>query len=506
MEVFVGNLSNHSTERQIRQWFRPILARLNIHVFHCQKPRNRNFAKITIGDVQLGQQFLDLHGQTEPGRAGFDTVKEKLFHYNRPVNCSKSHNGPDEFLLQSLELDVNKKSLAKQRHLSGSSNTGGQRNPRKFQCFLIAVGSMDYSGSDLVIADHYQVTRGGSLSFGRRSALFQFGSEAVQQMEVPYGSIQSLTLGKSTDPHLTFSLAEGPRFFVKEPHVEDSLVHAIHRLGIQSAHGHRKPSERRRIMGFDPKHQTLAASSFGYSFRVNPQDIQAILALKRLPGFPEIVHWHVGFVTNPAFPTQISQLNTALSVAQNRSFPFEVKFQLQRLAQNGYLSPPRVLQLIQAIKIPFLHADKSILAAAIRRSSNQIPFAGPGTEPSELSLDALQKLLIDNYHHILREKEYARDITQQYEHIASIYKATVTPVGIYLSGPEPEVKNRVLRRYSAFSNYFLQVSFLDEDGEAMRHYRGISLMTVYHERFKKILGGNITVCGRPYEVSAYPWT
>ncbi|KAL9027908.1 MAG: hypothetical protein Q9196_003644 [Gyalolechia fulgens] len=506
MEVFISNLSNQSTERQLKQWFKPILARLNIHVFSCQKPRNRNFATLTIGDVQLGQRFLDLHGQTNPGRDGFKTVKEKLYHYNRPVSCSKSRNGPDKFLLQSLEQEVNEKSLAKHRHQPRPSKTGGQRNRRKFQCSLTAVGSMDYSGSDLVLVDHYHMVRAGSIFFGRRSALFQSGREVDQQMEVPYNSIQSLILGNSTDPLLTFSLTEGPRFFGKEPHVEDNLAHAMHRLSIQPAHGYGKPSERRRIVGFDPKHQALAASSFAYSFLVDPQDIQAILALKPLPGFPEIVKWHVGFVTNPAFPTQMSQLNTALSLARYRNFPFEVKFQLQRLAQNGYLSPSGVLQLMQAVKIPFVDADKSSLAAAIRRTSNQIPFAGPGTEPSDLSLDTVQQLLIDNYHQILREEEYSRDVTQHYEHIASIYKATVTPLGIHLSGPEAEVKNRVLRQYSAFSNYFLQVSFLDEDGEPLRHHHGISLTTIYHERFKKILGGNITVCGRPYEVSAYPQT
>lgn len=501
MEVFVSNLSNQSTQKQIEQWFKPILARFNIHIFYCEKFRNRNFAKLTIGDVRLGQQFLDLHGQVKPGRDGFNTVKEKLYHFKRPVNCRKSHNDPDKFMLQSLERDIREKLLSKQRHLSKPLNPGRQRNKRSFPCFLIAIGSMDYSGNNLVVNCHDQAARGGNLFFGRRSALFQYGKEVIQQMEVPYSSIHSLILGNPTDPKVTFALAEGPRFFVKEHNDEDGLAQAMRKLGIQSAHVQKGPSERQRTVGFEPNHQVVIGTCLAYGFLVDPQDIQAILALQRLPGFPEAVRWHVGSAVNPAFSTHMSQLNTNLSVTRYRDLPFEVKFQLQRLVQNRYLSSTRVLQLMRAIRPSFFHADKMNLAAAIRRSSNQIPFAGPGVEASELSLDTILKLLTDNYEHIQREKEYSRDITEQYEHIASIYKATVTPIGIYLSGPEPEIKNRVLRQYSAFSNYFLQVSFLDEDGELLRHHRGISLAHIYHERFKKVLGGNITVCGRPYEVS-----
>lgn len=502
MELYIRNLPEGATDRQIEQFFKPILARLNIDVFDCQKPRSKPFARITVADPALGQKFLDLHGQTKPGRDGFKTVKQKLFHHRAPVNCSKSYHDPDEFLLKSLVRKKNEKILAERRRQPNLPKTSKQRRQRTFNCSRIAVGSLDYSGNDLVVVDHYQAQTQGTLSFCRRSLLVELlanHTHPVTQIEIPYHSIEAFLIGKSTHTYINLSLAEAPRFFCQTPPPEDDLMRQLERLGLQPRKAHQTSPLRRRTTAIDPHHQGLVASCLSYSFRVNPQDVQLILALKSLPGFPDIVPWHVGFADDHPFATQMTQLNTALSATRYQSFSFEVKFQLQRLAQNGCLPPYKVLQLMQAMKRAFAHADSLALAVALRKIYTQIPYAGPGTEASELSSNALLELLVDNYHQVLRENEYSKDLSRQYEHIASIHKATVTPAGIYLSGPEPEVKNRVLRQYSAFSNHFLQVTFSDEDGTPLRYDRTSSLEGIYHERFKRVLGGNISICGRPYE-------
>lgn len=502
MEVFVRNLPEGATDRQVKQYFKPILARLNIDIFHCQKPRNKAFAKITITDLASGQKFLELHGQTKPGRDGFRAVKQKLFHHGRPVNCSKSYEPPDVFVLKSLVREREERVLAERRRAPTVPRTGKKRMQRTFNCSLVAIGSLDYAGNDLVAVDHYQAHAEGTMSFCRRSLLVDLAANPthpVKQMEIPYHSIEAFLIGKPTHPYITLSLAEAPRFFLQTPPREDDLVHQLERLGLQPRKSQQNPPQRCRTTAIDAHHQGLVASCLSYSFRVNPNEVQVILALKSLPGFPVIVPWHVGFATDLPFATQMTQLNTALSATRYQAFSFEVKFQLQRLAQNGYLPPYKVLQLMQAMKRAFAHVEGPALAAALRKFYTQIPYAGPGTEASELSSNALLELLVDNYHQVLREDEYSKDLSKQYEHIASIHKAMVTPAGIYLSGPEPEVKNRVLRQYSAFSNHFLQVTFSDEDGTPLRHDRTSTMEALYHERFKRVLGGNITICGRPYE-------
>lgn len=57
-----------------------------------------------------------------------------------------------------------------------------------------------------------------------------------------------------------------------------------------------------------------------------------------------------------------------------------------------------------------------------------------------------------------------------------------------------------VNRYLEFSNYFLQVSFLDENMESIRYHRENSNETIYHQRFKKVLESGINIAGRGYEV------
>lgn len=503
MEVFVRNLHDQSTEKQVKQYFRPILADLNIYVFHCKKPRSKGFAIITIRDPLAGQKFLDLHGQSAPGHEGFRNVKKKLYRQNKPVNCHRSHSAPDEFILRSLEREESERSIADRRRRADPVRASSRRLQRAFACSVTRVGSMDYSGSRLVVVDHYMLRREGSLRFGRRTLLVESNSGPVaptQQIEIPYSSIESVLLGSSSYPYITFSLQEAPRFFEKDASAELDLARALGRLGLLQARSNRDAPKRRRATAIDAQHQAIVASCLCYSFRVDPGDIQALQALKRLPGLPEIVSWHIAFVDKNDFANQMTKLNAALSAENYTCFAFEVKFQLQRLALNAYLPPSKVLRLMQAMERTFANADTLMLAAALRRFSNQIPFAGPGTEASDLSWSSLLELLVDNYHHLIREKDYSKDIAQVYDHMASIHKVMVTPAGVYLSGPEPEVKNRVLRQYSAFSSHFLQVTFSDEDGEPVRFDRTSSLDVIYHERFTKVLSGNISIAGRPYEV------
>ncbi|KAL8727231.1 MAG: hypothetical protein Q9166_006195 [cf. Caloplaca sp. 2 TL-2023] len=508
MEVFIRNVPHEATEKQIKQYFRPILAELNINIFHCMKPRKQGYAKITFQDIQLGQHFLNKHGQAQPGRQGFRTVKQQLYHMNRPINCSLSNNPPDEFVLKSLEREAATKAVAAHHRKPKVPKTGSTQSQRIFNISYVACGSMDYNGSYLAFVEQYKATNAGVLVFGRRFILVEFHplSPALptKQIEISYDSIESLTLGKATNPFMTFSLAQAPKFFEKEPESDMGLALSLGQLGLYSKQRKQNDPNRRRVTAIDTSHQFVVASCLYYRFRVDPACIRAILALRRLSGYPDIVSWDVSVTTKPLFTAQMTELNRALDVDHYRKFTFEVKFQLQKLAQNGYLPPYKVVQLMQVISKTFLDPECSLLAKAVRRLSYQVPFAGAGTEASELSLPALQGLVVDNYITVLREKDYAKDVTQEYEQIASIHKATVTPAGIYLYGPEPEMKNRVLRTYSAFTSYFLQVTFADEDGEPLRYDRTSSLEELYQQRFKKVLGGNITIAGRPYEVNLSP--
>ena len=499
------NLPDSITDRQVRRYFEPILAKLQIHTFHCQKHKGRGSATLTILDVKKGQYFLLLHGQTKPGREGFDKVQQKLFHMRKSVNCTESNKPPDHHLLQSLQKEENDKIHASNNRTSKPTERRLRGAQREFDIFGIYCGRWDYKGLRLVFFSHFQEQRGGHLVFGKRSLTVQLSKPSpflpAHQMDIPYNSIQSITIGNQSNATITLSLAEAPKMYedVSRPDELSDIFDGLMKLSMSNS---RATVGRKRITAISKPHEIVVSSCLCYRFvLLNSSDILRIQALNKIPEIPSSISWDTTVVTDLVFPVQMTMLNTALAGPKYSGFPFEVKFQLQRLAQNGYLSPPIVLKFMEVIGRFVPNIDNSIATAAMRRLDNQIPYPGPDIDASELSLETLSELFAENLKMVIRERAYSVGLAETYDHIASIHKAMVTPAGTYLSGPEPEVKNRVLRKYSRFSNYFLQVSFLEENGEQIWFERDTSNGEIYHGRFKRVLEGVINIAGRGYEVS-----
>jgi hypothetical protein len=227
--------------------------------------------------------------------------------------------------------------------------------------------------------------------------------------------------------------------------------------------------------------------------------MEAVHGLKRAREVPPSTSSNASVVAGLSFPLQMTQLNNALAGKKFERFSFGLKFQLQMLAQNGFLSPTTVVSFMDVVAGQSEGISEATTIRAIRRLQGQIPFAGPNTEAVELSLKTLSDLLVQSQHAVARESTSSSAYIVQPEHICDIYKATVTPTGIYLYGPEPEIKNRILRKHNDHTSYFLQVSFLDENGEPIRYERNTSNDGIFLGRFQKILEGNINIAGRGYE-------
>jgi hypothetical protein len=50
------------------------------------------------------------------------------------------------------------------------------------------------------------------------------------------------------------------------------------------------------------------------------------------------------------------------------------------------------------------------------------------------------------------------------QNLTMVHKVQVTPTRIIFNGPEPEAKNRILRKFPRHIGYFARVQFCDEDG------------------------------------------
>jgi hypothetical protein len=151
---------------------------------------------------------------------------------------------------------------------------------------------------------------------------------------------------------------------------------------------------------------------------------------------------------------------------------------------------PEIEELVQT------HGPLKI-TVAVRRLASQVPWPGPDVEARDFDIKELARLIHESAAHFSREGTIY-DLAQRHEHLALIHKVTVTPCGLLLGGPEPEVTNRVLRKYSGYTDYFVRVTFADEDGELIRFDGRASQQKIFHERFKLFLEHGINIAGRSF--------
>ena len=512
MEVLVRNLPDQTTDRQLEKYFKGVLEKLNITTFHCQKLRGRGCARLTILDTGKARLFLKLHGQIQSGPKGFENVQQKLIHMDRPVNCSLSNNVPDPFLLQSLKKEESDRYTASQSRkpkVVPPIEAGTIR--RAFDISQLRCGQWSYVRTDVAFATYYQESREGRIIFGLRAILIKLGSQtqdaALHQVEIPYESIESFIVGPTSNPCMTFSLHYPPKLFeTRNTGTGDSNINSLEiglrNLAIQPTNQESQGFTRKRVAALSNSHETVVSSCFCYRLLLsNSTDVARVTKLKRFPEIPDSVPWNTSAITKAPFTTQMTALNNALTGMRYSNLPFELKFQVKKLAQNGILDPSTVVELLTVVaRLYGRNQDVAATTQSVRNLLTQIPFPGPGVEASNFSLERLSELLVQNEESILRGDSYSARPAEEYDHIAAVHKVMVTPTAIHLCGPDDEVKNRVLRKYSEFPTHFLSVAFLEEDGESLRFDRKTSGEEIYHKRIKRVLEGVINIAGRPYEV------
>jgi hypothetical protein len=221
-------------------------------------------------------------------------------------------------------------------------------------------------------------------------------------------------------------------------------------------------------------------------------------SLKRAHGLPSIIHCHTKIVAWPEpYSIGLKRLQSTLASA-NTSIPFVLKFQIQKLVQNNYLTPPVVAGLLPMLTEMSKRSDIQICVSALRTLFPSIQYPGPDVEAKDFHLDTLIDKLTQNEELCKRDGPSLHDL-QRTENVAVIHRAKVTPTHVFLYGPEPETTNRVLRKYAEHHEFFLRVQFCDEDGMPVRFNPRISNQHIYRDRFKEILLNGIQIADRKYD-------
>jgi hypothetical protein len=498
MDIFVRNVPNQSTDKQLHKFLSPHLNALGTDVFHCNKFKGKRLALVTLLDPTKADRFLALYGDNAVRSS--TTLKLKLTFLGQTLLFSASNKSPDPTLLRCLRKEAKDKVKNLQNGRLAASPAA--RSERKYPYLSLSCGVWDCEGSDSSFVSHFHDTRRGLVMFGKQAMALvvqpDMGISSCYRVDFSYYSVQSITLGNARDPSLTVTISEAPRIY-EITQTEQTLEALLSSLGIRSQT--RTQPKRQRISSLGNAHDTIVSSCFVYRVLLSePSSLSRIDSLlkqgQKLP--PSISCPTSVMAAGSTFHHEMRALLLALSHTY-QSLSFGVKFQMQRLAQNGYLAPARVLQLLPEVTRAFTRSGSVICTEAVRKLFRQIPFAGPDADPKSFDLQNLVRLLRQNEKTATVYGCPMFDLTQQHSHIALIHKAMVTPTGIFLEGPEPETKNRVLRKYAAHTDFFLRVSFLDEDGDPLRFDKHVSLEKIYHQRFKGVLSSFIEVAGRKFE-------
>lgn len=441
MEIIAKNLPESATRNQVEQFFRAKLSEVLIYAYHCKKLKGRTYA-ITVGDGQKAENFLERYN----AKNGLQLLLD-----DQRIQCFRSGEKLDQFLLKSLrEEDVEKSATVSQTPLSRDKKSRAVR--RKFNIESLSCGRWAYDDyDDLIFSTQFKEFRKGTMLFGSRALIIDLEPYyrkglPTHRLEIPYTNIESFTRGPVTNPTVTFSLLAPPRLFEElQPSEND-------KRGLNSKEqGTKAPKsgfKRKRIMAIRSEHIPVVSSCLCYRVKLQQwAEVWALVDLQESHEIPKSISRDSLEVMKLDYLAQVNALNSLLAGPEYPRFSFEVKFQFQRLAQNGYLSPGEVAELFQqTYPVSTRRFKDTALIAALRKLSIELPFPGPQTQASALSIDTLSELLTLFQEQASKDSAYI-DPADQYEHMAWVHRATVTPTGIVLKGPELQIVNRVLRRW-----------------------------------------------------------
>ncbi|KAF3053460.1 hypothetical protein E8E11_008642 [Didymella keratinophila] len=202
--------------------------------------------------------------------------------------------------------------------------------------------------------------------------------------------------------------------------------------------------------------------------------------------------------------SKIEQDYADLELALTRVVPqyvgFGVAYQMMTLVLEGTVPPKNMMQLLPGVYELVKRHGSTRTAAGIRDLAQQIPTPAPNINRESYRTKAIIDMIDANISEPLIGADELSSTSKRskHEHLALTYKATITPTGLVLRGPEWGVSNRVLRKYSKHTECFMRVFFADEDGLSVFHDPRASQDEVY-DRFRNVLRNGISIAGRTFE-------
>lgn len=537
IEILIRKKTDFTSVTALKQFLNPLLepfqlSNPEIRILH----KSRNHALLTTHKHRKGSEFLQ------------QWRRLKLWCLPRwhlegeQLTIKLSYEKPNEFLIRVLQREEKLRLLQNYEKALPPSTPASPAppSPRQFAISSLSYGNWEYVDAEPYYHPYFEVYVNATVTFGDRFFVVVYYVKATENSDKlgikpvhhcsnadgnsdgdgPESSVSTVKLihehpnGDSRSCHNDVAKLVNDRPPGDE--VEDEGYHhkllfpysAVSSIAVNPEEDHAvicTMTEAPKIwinwlrgIGLKNLPLQVATSCQVYRLRLsNPSDIRHLLRLEREGVLPQCSIGLVSAVeSSESFVDQVAQLKAALNDPVHK-LSFAVRFQVQKLAQNGYLPPRAVIALIHFISLLHQKSGQTSTVAALRRLFQQLPYAGPTTKATELDQKAVVDLLNQNIEALAEESSYP--FLGQPSDVMTIHRAEITPTAVYLAGPDVEAGNRVLRKYARFSEHFLRVTFMDENGDTFYFDKDFSNEAIFHWRFKAILNEGVEVAGRLFK-------
>ncbi|RMX75539.1 hypothetical protein D0869_11526 [Hortaea werneckii] len=497
MDIFVRYVPPQATNRQLERVFKAPLEECGITVFRVEKFEGKQCAKLTVLDIGAGRVFLERFGVPQGSKLRVRAKRLKL--NGQYLLCSPSRKPSSDFSLKSLELEAKQQQQQQQQQQAdtvvvlGNANSAQNDKITRFDIGYVQCGTWDYSDTGLAFVSRWGSSMSGSITIGEREVALLLGTPGLDQKRIDFDfySCENIVIGSFLYATLSFTLRFAPKFY-QVSSILDDLSADMTALLLGPAAARAKCGKKSRLLNMDDFHANVASTCFVY--RVQLTDSSMLNKVRSLigknPRKPPIFTMNTD-VLYPSAALGRSKERLDIELRDPHRFgdkDFKLRFQIDRLAKNGFQSPHQMLELLP--KISQLEAKYGLNATlyALKQFSKQAPYPGPETEAFEVSLQSHEQLLeryAERYNPLSPDNPY--ELAKRHAHVTLVHRIVVTPVGTYLEGPEPEPTNRVLRKHHGHSDHFARIMFQDEGGGRVRYDPRANQDLVYNWRFKQFL-------------------
>ncbi|KAH7153076.1 RNA dependent RNA polymerase-domain-containing protein [Dactylonectria macrodidyma] len=501
MEVLLRNVPQDMNDHMLEDELRAFMNALGIRDWVCEKPRRKNLGWVHFLQPADGLKFLREHEKDRPASQRPDDTSIPT---RRPKSQAKSRDIARLYILkvpvyvEKSTRPIDKVKMSHLRHNREKQAQPSKPHPQEptpsFRVTGIACGCnvFDETNEALTFVEHTRTidVLNASARFNsrllsvfitqrqQRDARIEFYNHTIQDLIAAIGGYS-----------VTLVLTEPPRIFMAAASLNDFV-------------------KWERVLSLSDwnSHKAHVATSLVYRITFAETDVvKDVVGFLRRRQFLEVTHHQLPVKPSHLFPylwDQFKARNKRLKASKNLSFP--LLFQVEAMVRNNYLQPSsaiRLLDLMERVALDSLEKKVAlpITTDAIKQLLQRIPFPCPGVDPIELDVVELMRRVVDSEYDA-RDNNPERDRiygTQLSNHQVWVFKATVTPTRILLSGPDAESRNRVLRMFSNHNDFFLRVMFCDEDGQSLTFNPQVSNERIF-QRYRDVLRHGIRVVDRHF--------